>query len=85
MTRAIEMWRTLPRAVRLILANYAAGAAAGIAFAALLVATNTQGLRDLLRDTANPWVAIILLTLQMALTFAALSAAVAVMRLVARR
>ena len=80
--RISEAWRALPRAVRLILSNYAAGALAGVAFATALMATNTQGLRDLVTESADPWVPATLLTLQMAFTFAALSAGVAIMRLV---
>ncbi len=84
MRRVAQAWYALPRAVRLIVANYAAGGLAGAAFTAALMATNTQGLRDLILESNNPWVPTVLLTLQMSFTFAALSAGVAVMRLVAR-
>lgn len=84
MRRVAQARYARPRAVRLIVANYAAGGLAGAAFTAALVATNTQGLRDLIVESTNPWVPAVLLTLQMSFTTAAQSAGVAVMRLVAR-
>ena len=79
--RLVVVWIGLPRAVRLILASYLIGALGGTTLAALLLATNAQGLRDLILGSANPWIPLVLFTAQLALTFAALAAAVAVMRL----
>ncbi len=70
-----------PRLIRFLAGYMLLGLALGIAFASLVVLTNTAGLNDLLTGDEHPYIAIFMLNVMCALTFGSLAMGVAVMTL----
>jgi hypothetical protein len=75
-------WRTLPRLVRFLLVNCAIGVSAGWLLLALLIATDTAGLRGLIWSSSSPILPIAMLAASFAITFgsAAMGTAIMTMR-----
>jgi len=72
-------WQTLPRLVRFLLVNCAIGVAGGWTLLALLIATDTAGLRTLIWNESSPEVPIALLAAGFAVTFGSAAMGAAVM------
>jgi hypothetical protein len=71
----------LPRLIRFLGLNMGIGFAIGIIIASAMIMSNLAGLKDLLIETGDPFVAILLLYAFNALTFASVAMGVAVMTL----
>lgn len=71
----------LPRLVRFLALHCAIGVGAGVAFALLLIGTNPAGLGDVIWDSEQPWLPIMMLCVGCALTFGSTSMAAAIMSL----
>lgn len=74
-----ERYMRLPKLVRFLGEHLAFGAAIGVAFAALVLMSNISGIKDLIAESQNPYLAVVLLYAMNALTFASLSMGIAVM------
>jgi hypothetical protein len=70
-----------PQLLRFLAAHMGFGIAVGIAFASLVVMTNTAGLNDLLTGDEHPYIAIAMLNIMCALTFGSLAMGIGVMTL----
>ncbi len=71
----------VPKLLRFLGEHLAFGVAVGIAFAALVLMSNISGIKNLIEDSENPYLAVALLYAMNALTFASLSMGIAVMTL----
>lgn len=69
----------LPRIVRLLAYHAAVGVGLGVAFAMLLLLTNAAGLTDLIVESEQPWLPIVMLSAGCALTFGSASMGAAIM------
>ncbi len=69
----------LPRIVRLLAYHGAVGVGLGVAFAMLLLLTNPAGLTDLIMESDQPWLPIVMLSAGCALTFGSASMGAAIM------
>jgi hypothetical protein len=76
-----EPKRRLPTLLRFLALNMALGAAIGVAFASVVVLSNTAGLKDLIATSSEPLLPLFLLLFFNALTFAGITMGVAIMRL----
>ncbi len=76
-----ERYMRLPKLLRFLGEHLAFGVAVGIAFAALVLMSNISGIKNLIEDSENPYLAVALLYAMNALTFASLSMGIAVMTL----
>lgn len=70
-----------PQLLRFLATHMAFGIAIGVAFASLVVLTNTAGLNDLLTGDEHPYIAIAMLNIMCALTFGSLAMGIGVMTL----
>jgi hypothetical protein len=71
--------RRLPHLIRFLGLNMAIGVAIGVIIASAMIMSNLAGLKDLLIETREPFVAILLLYAFNALTFGSVAMGVAVM------
>jgi hypothetical protein len=69
----------IPHLLRFLGLHMASGLAVGVIVASLMIFTNLAGLRDLLVDTREPFIAIFLLYAFNALTFGSVAMGIAVM------
>ena len=69
----------MPELLRFLGVHLAFGAAIGVAFAALVVLSNVSGIKTLIADSSNPYIALAMLYGMNALTFASLAMGIAVM------
>ncbi|MBL8884037.1 MAG: hypothetical protein JNL45_13395 [Hyphomicrobium sp.] len=76
-----ERYMRVPKLLRFLGEHLAFGVAVGIAFAALVLMSNISGIKNLIEDSENPYLAVALLYAMNALTFASLSMGIAVMTL----
>ncbi|MGE0055104.1 MAG: hypothetical protein AB7S74_12920 [Hyphomicrobium sp.] len=75
----IKRYMRLPTLLRFLSRHLAFGVAVGIAFAALILMSNISGIKDLIEESENPYLAVALLYAMNALTFASLAMGIAVM------
>jgi hypothetical protein len=79
--RPRSVYQRMPQLLRFLLRHLAFGVSVGVAFASLVVLTNTAGLNDLLSADEHPYVAIFMLNVMCALTFGSLAMGIGVMTL----
>lgn len=71
----------IPMLLFFLAAHCGIGVALGVAFAALLVLFNIAGLKDLLADSSEPAIPLLMLNILFALTFGSLKMGIAIMTL----
>ncbi len=76
-----SVFHRMPVLLRFLARHLAFGVAVGVAFASLVILTNTAGLNDLLSADEHPYVAILMLNVMCALTFGSLAMGIGVMTL----
>lgn len=76
-----ELWANVPRLLRFLALHLALGAAAGVAFAAIVIMSNVSGIKTLIAESANPYLVLVLLYGSNVLTFGSLAMAIGVMTL----
>lgn len=76
-----SVFQQMPLLLRFLARHLAFGVAVGVAFASLVILTNTAGLNDLLSADEHPYVAIFMLNVMCALTFGSLAMGIGIMTL----
>lgn len=76
-----EEWPRMPQLLRFLCLHMGIGLAAGVVVASLMILVNVAGLKDLLIEERNPFIAIFLLYAFNALTFGSVAMGIAVMTL----
>lgn len=74
----------MPKLIKLYILNVAIGFALSAAFVALLLWTNSAGLRDLIMADRMGWLALIVLWVLNGIVFAGVQFAIAIMRMAGR-
>ena len=69
----------MPKLLKFLAIHCAIGVTAGLAFLAILIVTDTAGLGTLIWGSANPYLALLLLAVGMAVTFGSAAMGGAVM------
>jgi hypothetical protein len=77
----LRWWRSLPRLLRFLAVNCAAGIAGGWVLLAALIATDTAHLRSLIWNSSSPFVPIAMLAAGFAITFGGVAMGAAIMSL----
>lgn len=74
-----QRYMRVPKLIRFLGEHLMLGVAIGVAFAALILMTDISGIKSLIAESDNPYLAITLLYAMNALTFASLTMGIAVM------
>jgi hypothetical protein len=74
-------WRALPKLLRFLAVNCVIGITAGWLLLGMLIVTNVGGLRNLIADSPNPVVPLVLLAAGFGITFGSAAMGSAVMML----
>jgi len=79
--RGARPYEGIPRLLRFLSLHLAFGISVGVAFAAIVVLSNVSGIKTLIAESSNPYLALGLLYAMNALTFGSLAMGIGVMTL----